>query len=171
MDTREPLAQPLSTTEVSDLAAVPIIAGPNGPKPKLVPTGKTAVNLASYNFASLSGNERIKQRAVEILRQYGLGSCGPPGLNLYGTLGESTSSFYSSWGLILPCTDVHMNLENDSADFLGADAAILYSQGFSTISLVIPAFCKRGDIIVADLGRKLYLPEGNPNTQIYRSMV
>jgi hypothetical protein len=86
--TPEPLNQPLSTTEQSDLAAVPIIAGPNGPKPKLVSTGKTAVNLASYNFTGLSGNEHIKQRAVDILRKYGLGSCGPPGF--YGTLGKFT---------------------------------------------------------------------------------
>ena len=87
----EPLAQPLSPMEQSDLAAVPIIAGPNGPKPKLVSTGKTAVNLASYNFTGLAGNEHIKQRAVEILRKYGLGSCGPPGF--YGTLGKLRLSF------------------------------------------------------------------------------
>ena len=34
-----------------------------------------------------------------------------------------------------------MDLENDIADFLGAESAISYSQGFSTISSVIPAFC------------------------------
>ena len=87
----EPLAQPLSPMEQSDLAAIPIIAGPNGPKPKLVSTGKTAVNLASFNFTGLAGNEHIKQRAVEILRKYGLGSCGPPGF--YGTLGKLRLSF------------------------------------------------------------------------------
>ena len=88
----EPLAQPLSTIEQSDLAAVPVIAGPNGPKPKLVSTGKTAVNLASFNFTGLSGNEHIKHRAIEILRKYGLGSCGPPGF--YGTLGKSYTPFW-----------------------------------------------------------------------------
>jgi serine palmitoyltransferase len=82
----EPLAQPLSTVDESDLAAVPIIAGPNGAKPKLVSTGKTATNLASFNFTGLGGNEQIKQRAIDTLRKYGLGSCGPPGF--YGTLGE-----------------------------------------------------------------------------------
>ncbi|KAF8961402.1 serine palmitoyltransferase [Flammula alnicola] len=144
----EPLAQPLTTTEQSDLAAVPIIAGPNGPKPKVVSTGKTAINLASFNFTGLAGNEHIKQRAVETLRKYGLGSCGPPGF--YGTL------------------DVHMDLENDIADFLGTEAAILYSQGFSTISSVIPAFCKRGDIIVADRAVNFALQKG---IQISRSTV
>jgi len=35
-----PLAQPPTTTRESDLAAIPIIAGPNGHKPKLVGSQK-----------------------------------------------------------------------------------------------------------------------------------
>lgn len=80
----EPLAQPLSTRAEYELNAVPVVAGPNGHKPKLL-SGKTVTNLASLNFTGLAGNEAIKLRAVEILRKYGLGSCGPPGF--YGTLG------------------------------------------------------------------------------------
>lgn len=72
--------------ELAELSAVPIIAGPTGHKPKLANTGKTAVNLASLNFTGLVSNEHIKDRAVETLRKYGLGSCGPPGF--YGTLGS-----------------------------------------------------------------------------------
>jgi serine palmitoyltransferase len=53
-----------------------------------------------------------------------------------------------------------MELERDIADFLGTEAAILYSQGFSTISSVIPAFCKRGDIIVADRGVSFVIQKG-----------
>ena len=87
--TPEPLAQPLTPEEQADLASVPVIAGPTGPKPKLT-NGKTVLNLASYNFAGLAGNELINQRAVDILRRYGLGSCGPPGF--YGTLGESAAT-------------------------------------------------------------------------------
>ena len=81
----EPLGNELTPTEQADLDAVPVIAGPNGPKPKLASTGKTVTNLASLNFTGLAGNEHIKQRAIETLRKYGLGSCGPPGF--YGTLG------------------------------------------------------------------------------------
>jgi serine palmitoyltransferase len=92
----EPLGNELSATEQSDLDAVPVIVGPNGPKPKLASTGKTVINLASLNFTGLAGNEHIKQRAVETLRKYGLGSCGPPGF--YGTLGTFPSfiPFHSS---------------------------------------------------------------------------
>lgn len=61
-----------------------------------------------------------------------------------------------------------MDFERDVADFLGTEAAILYSQGFSTISSVIPAFCKRGDIIVADRGVNFAIQKG---IQISRSTV
>jgi len=87
--TPEPLVQPLTAQQERDLASTPIILGPNGPKPKLMSTGKTVVNLASFDFAGLSGNEEVKDRAVEALRRYGLGSCGPPGF--YGTLGMHIS--------------------------------------------------------------------------------
>lgn len=53
-------------------------------------------------------------------------------------------------------------------EFLGTEAAILYSQGFSTVSSVIPAFCKRGDIIVADRGVTFAIQKG---IQISRSTV
>ncbi|KAG6332951.1 hypothetical protein ID866_6136, partial [Astraeus odoratus] len=146
--TPEPLSAPLSEWEQRELASVPVISGPNGPKPKLLSTGKTVVNLASYNFAGLAGNEHVKERAIETLRRYGLGSCGPPGF--YGTI------------------DVHLDLEKDIADFLGTESSILYSQGFSTISSVIPAFCKRGDIIVADRAVNFAIQKG---IQISRSTV
>jgi serine palmitoyltransferase len=46
--------------------------------------------------------------------------------------------------------DVHMDLDRDMADFLGPEASILYSQGFSTIPCTISAFANHGDIIVAE---------------------
>ncbi|KAG9100562.1 serine palmitoyltransferase component [Ceratobasidium sp. UAMH 11750] len=143
----EPLCTPVTAEEQADLASVPVISGPTGPKPKLV-NGKTVLNLVSYNFAGLAGNDFIKERAIETLRKYGLGSCGPPGF--YGTI------------------DVHLQLERDIAFFLGTEAAILYSQAFHTISSVIPAFCKRGDIIVADRGVNFAIQKG---LQISRSTI
>ncbi|KAI0767506.1 serine palmitoyltransferase [Fomes fomentarius] len=137
--TPEPLAAPLTPEEQADLASVPVIIGPTGPKPKIAPN-KTVINLASYNFTGLIGNEAIKASAIETVRKYGLGSCGPPGF--YGT------------------QDVHTQLEQDIADFLGTEAAILYAQAFSTISSVIPAFAKRGDVIVADRGVNFAIQKG-----------
>ncbi|KAG8216221.1 serine palmitoyltransferase [Butyriboletus roseoflavus] len=146
--TPDGLVQPLSEWEQQDLSSVPIITGPIGAKPRLSSNGKSVINLASFNFSGLAGNEQIKEKAIETLRKYGLGSCGPPGF--YGTI------------------DVHLDLEREIAEFLGTEASILYSQGFSTISSVIPAFCKRGDIIVADRSVNLAIQKG---IQISRSTI
>ncbi|KDN53268.1 PLP-dependent transferase [Tilletiaria anomala UBC 951] len=150
--TPEPLCAPLSEAEKAELASVPLIAGANSARPRVaLPLsmggsaevgGKTlqVLNLASYNFTDLAGQDIVKQRAIETLREYGVGSCSPPGF--YGTI------------------DVHMKLEADLARFLGTERAIIYAQGFSTVSSVIPAFCKRGDIIVADRGVNYGIQKG-----------
>ena len=105
-------------------------------------------NLASYNYYNLIANEGLKEKAIETLRTYGVGPCGPPGF--YGT------------------QDVHMRTEADVANHLGVPACIVYAQAFSTISSVIPAFSKRGDIIVADKGANYAIRKG---IQISRSTV
>jgi serine palmitoyltransferase len=47
---------------------------------------------------------------------------------------------------------VHLDLEAKIAQFMGTPDSILYSYGLATVSSVIPAFCKRGDLILADEG-------------------
>ncbi len=108
---------------------VTAVTRPTGPKTKLS-NGRTVTNLASYNFYNFNANEQIKEKAIQTLRTYGVGPCGPP--QFYGT------------------QDVHMRTEADIAAYLGTEGCIVYAQAFSTISSVIPAFCKRGDVIVAD---------------------
>ena len=61
-----------------------------------------------------------------------------------------------------------MKTEADIAAHLGVPACIVYAQAFSTISSVIPAFSKRGDIIVADKGVNFAIRKG---IQISRSTV
>lgn len=82
----EPLTQPLSAADEAELASVPVIVGASGPRPKLQSNGKTVLNLSSFNFAGLANNEDIKNRAIDTLSKYGLGSCGPPGF--YGMVGK-----------------------------------------------------------------------------------
>ncbi|KAJ2795211.1 serine palmitoyltransferase component, partial [Coemansia helicoidea] len=128
----EPLVPPLTDFEREKLDRAVMIDGPNGTKVRLVSGSgtKPAVNFASYNFLGFIDSEEVGQHAIETLRKYGVGSCGPPGF--YGTL------------------DVHMKLEKQLAAFVGHSAAILYSQAFATTLSVIPCFSKRNDIIVAD---------------------
>ncbi|KAJ2669126.1 serine palmitoyltransferase component [Coemansia spiralis] len=130
----EPLVPELTEFEREALDKAIMIDGPNGTKVRLASgsTSKPVLNFASYNFLGFIDNPDIEKRAIETLRKYGVGSCGPPGF--YGTL------------------DVHMELEKQLAAFIGHSAAILYSQAFTTTLSVIPCFSKRGDIIVADEG-------------------
>ena len=105
-------------------------------------------NLASYNYYNLAASEPLKEKAIQTLRHYGVGPCGPPGF--YGT------------------QDVHLRTEADVAAHLGLPACIVYAQAFSTISSVIPAFSKRGDIVVADARCNYSIRKG---VQISRSTV
>jgi serine palmitoyltransferase len=97
-------------------------------------------NLATYNFYNFNSNEQIKEKAVQTLRTYGVGPCGPP--QFYGT------------------QDVHVKTEADIAAYLGTERCIVYAQAFSTISSVIPSFCKRGDVIVADRAANYSIRKG-----------
>jgi hypothetical protein len=59
----------------------------------------------------------------------------PPSVRLFAL--NSHNFRCDEWGRF---ADVHMDLERDIADFLCAEASILYSQGFSRIPCVISAF-------------------------------
>ena len=145
--TPEPLVGRTNAFEEGELEKRIVVVGPTGPRVKLN-TGRTVTNLASYNFYNFNANENLKERAIQTLRTYGVGPCGPPGF--YGT------------------QDVHMKVEADIAAFLGTTACIIYAQAFSTISSVIPAFSKRGDVIVCDKGCNYAIRKG---VQISRSHV
>ncbi|SPO05074.1 related to LCB1 - serine C-palmitoyltransferase subunit [Cephalotrichum gorgonifer] len=143
----EPLVASQTPLEAAERERLPVIVGPSGPKSKLS-NGKTVTNLGSYNFYNFNANEQIKEKAIQTLRTYGVGPCGPP--QFYGT------------------QDVHMKTEADIASYIGTEACIVYAQAFSTISSVIPAFCKRGDVIVADRAVNFSIRRG---LQISRSNI
>eukprot|EP00808_Paulinella_micropora_P010568 g68611.t1 len=92
--------------------------------------GKSYLNFASSNFLDLAKDAEIKQAIKTCIEKYGVGSCGPRGF--YGTI------------------DVHLNLENDLAKFLGTEEAIIYSDSLACVSSVIPAFAQRGEMLMVD---------------------
>ncbi|KAI8644539.1 pyridoxal phosphate-dependent transferase [Parasitella parasitica] len=144
----EPLAPKLTSYDRFNLEKTPLIVGAQSAKTKVAGHTKPLMNLATTNHLNLVASEQIRQKAVETLRNYGVGSCGPPGF--YGTI------------------DVHMDLERDISRFIGTDDTIIYAQGFSTVSSVIPAFAKRGDYLVVDEGVSFAIQKG---VQISRSIV
>lgn len=53
-----------------------------------------------------------------------------------------------------------MKAEADIANYLGTEGCIVYAQSFSTVSSVIPSFCKRGDVIIADCAANYSIRKG-----------
>lgn len=112
---------------------------PQGPKPvvlssetgtQVVADGRRALNMASFNFLGIAGDEGVRRAAHATIAKYGVGSCGPRGF--YGTI------------------DVHLQLEERLAAFMGTQEAILYSYDLATLPSVLPAFANKRDLIVAD---------------------
>jgi len=92
--------------------------------------GQTFINFAANNFLGLANRADTKVACRDTIDKYGVGSCGPRGF--YGTF------------------DVHLEVEAAVASFLGAEEAILYSDAIACVSSLIPAFAKKGDVIVVD---------------------
>ncbi|KAK3922386.1 Serine palmitoyltransferase 1 [Frankliniella fusca] len=92
--------------------------------------GQRCLNLATHNYLSFVDKPQVEERAIESIRKYGVGSCGPRGF--YGTV------------------DVHLELEEKLAKFMGMEEACVYAYGFSTVASAIPAYAKRSDIIFVD---------------------
>ncbi|XP_059471193.1 serine palmitoyltransferase 1 [Neocloeon triangulifer] len=91
---------------------------------------RQCLNLATHNYLGLIENPKIEEAALKCLSHYGVGSCGPRGF--YGT------------------TEVHLDLEDKLAEYMGCEEAVVYSYGFSTIASAIPAYSKRSDVIFVD---------------------
>ncbi len=87
------------------------------------------LNFATHNYLGFVEDQECLNAATSALETYGVGSCGPRGF--FGTV------------------DVHLQLEEKIAAFMGTEEAILYSFGFSAISSSIPAYAKVGDVIYA----------------------
>lgn len=98
------------------------------------------LDLATFDYYSLSTDESVRDVAKRAVAAYGVGSCGPRGF--YGTVKP------------------HLDLEADIAKFLGVDSCIIYSFSFATVSTLIPCYSSRGDYIVMDDGVSLPVQEG-----------
>ena len=122
----EPLAAPLSATAA--LRTVPIVTAYTNQFVTI--GGKQYLSWAGSNFLGIGGMAATKEACRETIEKYGVGSCGPRGF--YGTF------------------DIHLEVEKRLREFYSAKACILYSDGIATLSSVIPAFSKRGDLIVCD---------------------
>jgi serine palmitoyltransferase len=88
------------------------------------------LNLTTSDFLGAGQQPGIKEAAEATLHKYGCGSCGPRGF--YGTI------------------DVHLDLESEIAKWTKTEESIYYSDGASAVSSTIPAFSKKGDLLIMD---------------------
>ncbi|XP_015795345.1 serine palmitoyltransferase 1 [Tetranychus urticae] len=106
----------------------------------IIVDGKKCLNLATHNYLGLSDEKSLEDAALNGLRKYGVGSCGPRGF--YGTV------------------DIHLELESRLAKFLNVEEVILYSYGLSAVASAIPAYAKKGDVIFCDEGVHFAIQKG-----------
>lgn len=97
---------------------------------EVIMEGKRRIMLGSNNYLGLTVNEDIINAGIETLRQYGTGCSGSRFLN--GTL------------------RMHLELEEELADFLNKESVVTFSTGFQTNLGIISALVGHGDYVICD---------------------
>ncbi|HAY36693.1 MAG TPA: 8-amino-7-oxononanoate synthase [Bacteroidetes bacterium] len=92
--------------------------------------GREIIMAGSNNYLGLLSDPRVKKAAEDAIEHYGTGCTGSRFLN--GTL------------------DLHIELEERLARFMGTDACVLFSTGYMTNQGVIESLASKGDIIFSD---------------------
>ncbi|MCP3739870.1 glycine C-acetyltransferase [Rossellomorea sp. BNER] len=104
------------------------VEGANGAIIKI--DGRELINLSSNNYLGLATDERMKEVAIEAIKEYGVGAGAVRTIN--GTL------------------DLHVKLEEKLAEFKGTEAAISYQSGFNCNMAAISAVMDKNDAILSD---------------------
>ena len=102
----------------------------SGQDPVVSMNGHRVIMLGSNNYLGLTNHPEIKAAAARALEDYGTGTAGSRFLN--GTL------------------DIHVELEEKLAEFLGREAALTFSTGFQVNLGVISGLVGRQDVVVLD---------------------
>jgi len=126
---------------VQEAGALPFfreLEGPAGPVVEM--EGAERVMLGSNNYLGLTGDERVKQGARDALERYGTGLTGSRLLN--GT------------------TALHLELERELADWMGAEDAIVFTTGHQANVGTLGTILAPGDTVIADSGDHASILDG-----------
>jgi 8-amino-7-oxononanoate synthase len=107
-----------------------VLEGPAGPVVEM--EGHERIMLGSNNYLGLTGDERVKQAARDALERFGTGLTGSRFLN--GTL------------------SLHLELEQELADFMGTEAALVFTTGYLANTGAIATLLGPGDTVICDSG-------------------
>jgi len=88
------------------------------------------IMIGSNNYLGLTTHPKVREAAIEATRRYGPSCTGSRLLN--GTL------------------ELHLELEQRLAEFVGMEAALVFSTGYQTNVGTISALVGRGDVVIAD---------------------
>jgi 8-amino-7-oxononanoate synthase len=102
--------------------------------------GERKIMLGSNNYMGLTNHPEVKEAAREAVSRYGSGCTGSRFLN--GTL------------------DIHVELEEALADWIGKEAALVFSTGFMVNQGVISSLILKGDTILSDRLNHASIVEG-----------
>lgn len=97
---------------------------------EVVMEGKRRIMLGSNNYLGLTVNDEIIEAGLEAMKKYGTGCSGSRFLN--GTL------------------RLHLELEEELADFLNKEAVVTFSTGFQSNLGIISAIVGHGDYVICD---------------------
>ena len=102
--------------------------------------GQRLIMCGSNNYLGLTTDPRVHRAAIEAVERFGTSCTGSRFLN--GTL------------------ELHERLEHELADWVGKEAALIFSTGMQTNLGVISALVMRGDIILLDKDDHASLVDG-----------
>jgi glycine C-acetyltransferase len=91
---------------------------------------RSVVNLSSNNYLGLTTHPSLREKAIEAIRRYGVGS--------------------GSVRTIAGTMDIHMELERRLAAFKRTEAAVVFQSGFTANAGTVSSILGRDDVIVSD---------------------
>jgi len=97
---------------------------------RAIMNGREIIMAGSNNYLGLLSDQRVREAAEAAIHKYGTGCTGSRFLN--GTL------------------DLHIQLEERLARFMGREACVLFSTGYMTNEGVIQSLAGKGDFIYSD---------------------
>jgi len=134
----ERLAQLREARERDMVPYFRVLEGPTLPVVEM--EGSRRIMLGSNNYLGLTGDERVQRGALDALRRYGTGLTGSRFLN--GTI------------------DLHLELEDELAQWLGTEAAIVFTTGHQANLGALGTILGPGDTVVADSGDHASILDG-----------
>lgn len=97
---------------------------------EVIVSGKKVLMFGSNSYLGLTNHPKIKEATQAAIQKYGTGCAGSPFLN--GTL------------------DIHIELQDKLAEFMGKEGVLLFSAGFQANSGTIPCITGRNDYVIYD---------------------